>query len=60
MDESLVKYFMSQTNDRLDKIDKKLEELMSFRWRIVGATTLVSSITAITTAIIVEVIARHY
>ena len=37
-------YFMEQTNQRFDKIDDKLDQLISFRIMLIGASVAVSTI----------------
>jgi len=40
-------YFIDQTNDRLDKIEGKLDQLISFRIMLVGASVTVSAFVSI-------------
>lgn len=49
MNKELIDYFIAQTNDRFDKIDEefervdgKLEELLSFKWKIIGGSVILS------------------
>lgn len=46
MDEKLD-YFIDQTNDRLGKIDAKLDQLISFRVMLIGISITVSSVISI-------------
>lgn len=41
-DESKLDYFISQTNDRFDRIDDKLDSLLAFKWQFAGALTLIT------------------
>jgi hypothetical protein len=40
-------YFIDQTNKRFDKIDEKLDELISFRIMLIGAATAISAIVSV-------------
>jgi hypothetical protein len=42
MDKSFIDYFMKQTNERFDKIEGKLDELLTFKWQIIGGSVLLS------------------
>lgn len=42
MDDNLLQYFIEQTNDRLNRIDQKLEELLTFKWKIIGGSVILS------------------
>lgn len=44
MDVGKFEYFIHQTNRRLDKIDGKLEQLIGFRWLLIGISLGVSAI----------------
>lgn len=44
--EEKFNYFMDQTNERLEKIDHKLDVVIGFRWQIIGGAMAAS--TAIT------------
>ena len=43
-DEDLVKYFIERTDERLAEMDKKIDELLSFKWQIVGGSVVISLI----------------
>lgn len=40
--ETKIDYFITQTNKKLDAIDGKLDQLMEFRWKLLGASMTVS------------------
>lgn len=42
MDKQLMEYFIEKTDARFDKIDKKLDMLLHFKWQIIGGATAVS------------------
>jgi len=46
-DASLMKYFIDETNKRFDKIDRKLEQLISFRMLLIGIAMTVSAIISV-------------
>lgn len=48
MDERLIKYFIEETNKRFDKLDEKVDQLLEFKWQIIGGA-LIGSI-AVTAA----------
>ena len=50
--EKLDAYFRSQTNLRLYSIEKKLDQLIGFRWMLIGGSVAVSSIVSVAIAII--------
>jgi len=51
--ESKFNYFVDQTNQRLDKIDEKLEQLISFRIMLIGASMAISTIFSVMTSLII-------
>lgn len=44
MENQKVEYFIQQTNSRLDKIDSRLEDLMSFKLVMIGSAIGVSTL----------------
>lgn len=42
MTDETFKYFMQQTNLRLEKIDKNIEALLRFKWQIIGGSVIIS------------------
>jgi tetrahydromethanopterin S-methyltransferase subunit G len=49
-----VEYFIEETNKRLDRIDSKLEQLISFRIMLIGAAATISVVfSAVTTLIMI-------
>lgn len=42
MGDDLVEYYIKATNDRLDKIEGKIDELLSFKWKIIGGSVALS------------------
>ena len=49
--QELVNYFIERTDERFDKLEAKIEQLISFRWMLIGASCAVSSIISIIIAI---------
>ena len=47
-------YFIDQANKRFDKIDQKLEELISFRLMLLGGAAVVSTIVSLVIMIILK------
>ena len=45
--DKLVEYFIDETNKRLDRIDEKLERLISFRLILIGVAMTVSTIVSV-------------
>jgi len=54
-DEDLIRYFIQQTNERLDKIDKHLEDLLAFKWKIVGISLACSAVVSA----VIEILFGH-
>ena len=42
MDKDLIDYFIDRTNKRFDKIDRKLDQLIEFKWKIIGGSVVFS------------------
>lgn len=51
MDNNLLAYFIEETNKRFDKIDRKLDELISFRLMLLGGAAALSAIVSLLIAI---------
>jgi len=47
MDKELMNYFIEQTDKRFDKVETKLDQLLSFKWKLAGAIGLVSFVVTI-------------
>lgn len=45
------KYFIERTDKRLDDIENKIDQLISFRWMLLGMATAISSIVSIAIAV---------
>lgn len=50
MDKDLVDYFIAETNKKFErvelefeKVDRKLEQLMAFKWKVIGASAAVTA-----------------
>lgn len=41
-DKDKMEYFITQTNDRLKHIDRKLDSLLKFKWQIIGGSVSLS------------------
>ena len=41
-DKKLMDYYIDHTNQRLDKIEEKLDKVLSFRWQIIGGAASIS------------------
>lgn len=59
--EEVTRYFMQVTSEkfaevkeRLDRIDHKMEQLIGFRWMMIGMATAVSAIVGIITQIVIK------
>lgn len=44
MDADKIEYFIKETNKKFDKIDEKMDKLLSFKWQIVGGSVAFSLI----------------
>ena len=42
MDRNLIEYFIQKTDERFDKVEKKLDEVLKFKWQIVGGSVVMS------------------
>lgn len=42
-----VEYFVKRTDERLSNIESKLDQLIGFRWMLLGAAAVVSAIAGI-------------
>lgn len=47
MENELLNYYIKSTNERLTKIDKKIDQLIQFKWQIIGGSVVVSAITTV-------------
>lgn len=43
-DKELLEYYIKHSDSRFDKIDMKLDELIAFRWQIIGGSVVMSSL----------------
>lgn len=34
----LVDYFIQETNDKFDKLEQKVDQLLEFKWKIIGGS----------------------
>ncbi len=46
MDEKFVKYFVDRTDKRFDDLEKKIDNLVKFKWQIIGGSGLASVLLA--------------
>lgn len=51
--EEKYEYFIAQTNVRLEKMDEKLDQLISFRFMLIGASMAVSAMVSLIITILV-------
>lgn len=51
-DDDLIEYYIRSTDDRLEKIEKKIDELLSFKWQIIGGSVILSLVINIGLALI--------
>lgn len=58
MSDDKYEYFISQTNDRLEKIDDKLGELLAFKWQMFGSVMLGSFVLTVSINIAVIVFSK--
>lgn len=47
MNDNLPGYFIEQTNNRLVRIEDKLDTVLAFRWQVIAGSTVVSALLAI-------------
>lgn len=50
-DPELLKYYMGETNRRLNTIDRKLEQLIGFRWMLMGVSATISTVVGLVIAL---------
>jgi len=53
-DEELVKYFIERTDQRLEEMDNKINELLSFKWQIIGGATAISVLINLAISVVVK------
>jgi hypothetical protein len=53
--EKLFAYFVEQTNKKLDEMDRKLDDLFVFKWKVVG----MSSLACFVVTALVEMFFKH-
>lgn len=58
MDKDLVDYFIDQTNDRFDKLDRKVDQLLGFKAKIIGGSVILSLLLTFSVQIIIYVIQK--
>lgn len=51
-------YFRSETNRRLDRIESKIDEVLSFKWKIIGGAGVMGALMSLAVTILVEVVWR--
>lgn len=54
-EEKLFTYFVTQTNERLSNIENKLDQLITFRMMLIGASIAISTIVSLIVTIYVKV-----
>lgn len=42
MDKSLVEYFINETNAKFEKLESKVDDLLRFKWQIIGGSLFMS------------------
>jgi hypothetical protein len=42
MDNELVKYFIEETNRKYEKLEEKVDQLLQFKWKIIGGSVIMS------------------
>ena len=47
MESGKFEYFIDQTNERLRIIDNKLDDILSFKWQIIGGSVVMSCVITI-------------
>lgn len=57
MDNDLLEYYIQRADRRFDDIDKKLDSLVAFKWKIMGSVMAVSGIVSLGFQVL-EAIAR--
>ena len=45
--DDLLKYFMKQTNERFDSLERKVDKLISFRLMLIGASVGISGLVSV-------------
>jgi hypothetical protein len=54
MDNDLFDYFIEQTNRRFDKIEEKLDQLITFRLMLLGGAATLSAVVSFLVAIFLK------
>ena len=52
MDKDLVDYFIKETNKKFEKLEKKVDSLLQFKWQIIGGSVVISVLVTIAIQII--------
>lgn len=54
MDKDLVEYFIQSTDKRFDKIERKIDDLSNFKWKLIGGASAISTIITLVVKIFFE------
>lgn len=54
MDKDLVEYFIAQTDLKFVRVEKKLEELTAFKWKVLGGVAVISAIVHLSIALLLK------
>lgn len=49
-----VEYFIKRTDERLQSIEKKVDELLAFKWQIIGGSAVVSALVTLVIEIFIK------
>lgn len=58
MENDLLDYFIEHTDERFNKLEQKLDELIEFRYQIIGGSAVVAGIISLVMTIVVTYIAK--
>jgi hypothetical protein len=52
--EKLLAYFMDATNERFDRLEDKIDVVLSFHWKIAGGAAAISAVITLAIQLIVS------
>jgi hypothetical protein len=54
VDKDLFTYFIDETNKRFDRVEKKLDQLISFRLMLLGGAAVISAIISLIASVYIH------
>jgi tetrahydromethanopterin S-methyltransferase subunit G len=51
VDKSLIEYFIEHTDERFEKLERKIDTVVAFRWQIIGGSVVISTLFSLVIAV---------